>query len=129
MRRALQHSQCGDHFSGRDPLVQDFFQIIGIMFGRGKIGQEDHRAADTHDHVGSSYIEGLLVVELFLHIEQQRAFHEVHVHRLPLLGEIHAGHGVQSDDFALVKTDGGSAFFPCLHGFAAAKAAILHKGA
>ena len=114
LRGSLQHAQRAAHALAR---------CVGLL------GHVDDGAPDAHRHGGGLDIQGLVRVQLPLHVHQQRALRQRQLHRAGLLFKGRPAVGVQRDDPVGIQADGGDAVFTGHQRFAAVEADVLHNKA
>ena len=83
MGRAFQHAQGGEP---------------GTAVRGGFVAHKDDGAADAHGHGGGLDVQALVLIQAFLHIQEQGALGEAQADMVILLDELHLAGGVQSDD-------------------------------
>ena len=134
---ALQHHQLGE-VAGitvwQRPVQQlpeafvGFQQrFVDFLLGAVKGGQVHHRAPDAHGHGGGLDIEGLVFVQLLLHVQQQPPGGQGQGHAVVFFGERHLGHGIQGEDFRRVQAHRRHGLRAGGQAFAAVEANVLHQ--
>ena len=76
-------------------------------------------APDADDHGGSGDIEGFVVLQGFVDLEEQAAFFQVQAQPLHALLNIRQALFLQGDDLGFIQPDGHQAFVLRLHGIPA----------